>query len=221
MAVAGPFGTYTQFGFDARLAYWSGAVGLAFMAGLTSVSAIQLCCGARPGWQRHLLIITLFTLIYLPFQRSLEVIFHGELMALSQTVMVIAMLPVAVGLVRHFWLPPVDDLSVSDPEPVQPRLLDRLPPEMRGEILHLSVRDHYVEVLTDKGASSILMRFSDAMAETAGVVGLQVHRSHWVAEAAIAGGGRRAGKAYLTLAGGREVPVSRGFLAEVVARGYL
>lgn len=98
-----------------------------------------------------------------------------------------------------------------------PKILDRLPKDMRGPLSHMSMADHYVEVHTDKGRSLILMRLSDAIAETEGVDGLQIHRSHWVAHAAISAIGRVDNRLVVQLATGQSLPVSRTYLAAVRA----
>jgi DNA-binding LytR/AlgR family response regulator len=97
-------------------------------------------------------------------------------------------------------------------------LLRRLKPENRGHLQHLSVEDHYTLVKTSRGKELILLRFSDALAETGTTAGLQVHRSHWVADDFVASLKRANGKLSLVLADGSEIPVSRPYAAEVRAR---
>lgn len=99
-----------------------------------------------------------------------------------------------------------------------PPLLSRLKPENRGRLQHLSVEDHYTLVTTSRGRELILLRFSDAIRETAGMAGLQVHRSHWVADDFVSALNRENGKLSLALADGSEIPVSRTYAAEVRAR---
>ena len=60
-----------------------------------------------------------------------------------------------------------------------------MPLPQRGGLLALSVEDHYVDIVTDKGKTLVLMRLADAMKETGSVAGLQIHRSHWVARGAV------------------------------------
>jgi len=113
------------------------------------------------------------------------------------------------------------------PEPEAPapavrpgeRLLRRLLPEKRGTVLYMSMQDHYVEVVTDKGSELGLMRFSDAMEELDGADGLQIHRSHWVSREAIAGWRREKGKLVLEMPDGAELPVSRSYAKAVRAAG--
>ena len=115
------------------------------------------------------------------------------------------------------YLRPAADVETGPSEPA-PRLLDRLPVGRRGTLIRLSVRDHYVDVVTAQGDTTILMRFGDDLAEHAGAAALQDHRSHWVAEDAVTRSIRRKGRVILILADGTEVPVSRSFLPEVEAR---
>ncbi|MGR3467999.1 MAG: LytTR family DNA-binding domain-containing protein [Shimia sp.] len=102
-----------------------------------------------------------------------------------------------------------------------PSILDRLPFERRGRLLALSVEDHYVRIRTTKGEEMVLMRLGDAMRETAPVKGLQVHRSHWVAQEAIAAVRRDGSAGTLTLTDGHEVPVSRANLPKLREAGFL
>ncbi|XUU59735.1 LytTR family DNA-binding domain-containing protein [Erythrobacter sp. HA6-11] len=89
-------------------------------------------------------------------------------------------------------------------------LMERLPPALQSAKLHAIEADgHYIRVHTDLGSEMVLMRLGDAIAETGGVQGAQVHRSWWVARDAVARDTRKDGKVVLELAGGQEVPVSR------------
>ena len=109
----------------------------------------------------------------------------------------------------------------TPPAPEVPRLLLRLDPALRGELIGISVRDHYVDVQTTVGTSTLLMRFSDAMAEAAPVEGAQVHRSHWVAWNKVTGVARRGAKLDLLLGPYGSVPVSRNHRDKVDARGLI
>ena len=63
------------------------------------------------------------------------------------------------------------------------------------------------------------MRLADAIREAEPVEGLQIHRSHWVAIAAVARAVRRDGKLFLELTNGLRLPVSRGAQPAVKAAG--
>lgn len=91
-------------------------------------------------------------------------------------------------------------------------VLERLAPGLRGaRLMALQSEGHYVRVHTDLGSELVLVRLRDAMAETAPVEGMQVHRSWWVARQGFAREVRLNGKLALELEGGLTVPVSRSF----------
>lgn len=77
--------------------------------------------------------------------------------------------------------------------------------------------DHYVEVTTQKGSALVLLRLADAIAETRGIDGLQIHRSHWVARDAVKALKRVEGRPMIETTSGALLPVSRSFLAPVRA----
>lgn len=105
--------------------------------------------------------------------------------------------------------------------PQPPRFLTRLPPHLGTDLLALEMEDHYVRAHTALGSTLILMRMRDAVAELDGIAGLQVHRSWWVARAALAEAVRDGREARLTLINGLAVPVSRTNLAAVRDAGWL
>lgn len=117
-------------------------------------------------------------------------------------------------------------LSLAEPAaPAAPTgpapILGRLPAEKRGPLKALSVEDHYTRVTTTKGEHLVLMRLSDAIREVGDTDGAQVHRSHWVAFAAIASARRDKDRAILTLDTGTDIPVSRANVAKVKDAGFL
>ena len=96
------------------------------------------------------------------------------------------------------------------------RFLDRLPAKLGQDVVYLSVSGHYVNAVTSQGSGVILMRFADAVAELGGM-GMQVHRSHWVAHDHITAVYRRDERTFVRVTGGHEVPVSRSHLSAVRA----
>ena len=92
-----------------------------------------------------------------------------------------------------------------------PAILRRLPPTKRGRLIRISVRDNYVDVVTDRGRSLVLMRLTDAIAETQPEPGLRVHRSHWVSFHGVVGCVRGNGRLFLLARDGTRVPVSRSY----------
>lgn len=135
---------------------------------------------------------------------------------------------------RAVILPPPVAAPVAAPVPTQaaeaarmpeaaslPRIVMRLEPALRGPLVALSVRDHYVEVQTLAGRGSLLMRLGDAVEEVGAVEGAQVHRSHWVAWDQVADVTRAEGKVTLVMAAGPEIPVSRNNRARLAERGLM
>jgi len=109
-------------------------------------------------------------------------------------------------------------LAPSAEERAEVPLLRRMKPENRGPILHMTVADHYTEVTTSRGRELILLRFSDALEEIGDTPGLQVHRSHFVADAHMARLLRAEGRLAVVLKDGTEIPVSRSRVEAVRSR---
>lgn len=104
--------------------------------------------------------------------------------------------------------------SVAIIEPTADALQERLPLHLRGLVLCLQMEDHYVRIHTDRGSAMVLMRMGDAVAAL-GERGLRVHRSWWVAHAAVKAGGRAGRTLRIELHNGLMVPVSKPY-AEAV-----
>jgi hypothetical protein len=104
----------------------------------------------------------------------------------------------------------------ADSQPSLALLLRRLPPGVGRDILCLKAQEHYTEVVTGQGSALVYMRFSDAVALAAtGIDGVQIHRSYWVAYAAMAGFDRTDGRIFTRLINGDTLPVSRTYQARV------
>ncbi|WP_281279575.1 LytTR family DNA-binding domain-containing protein [Pararhodobacter zhoushanensis] len=95
----------------------------------------------------------------------------------------------------------------------------RLRLDKRFRLISLSIQDHSVEAVTLRGRDLRLMRLSDAIAETGGDGGSQVHRSHWVALDQGRAERREGTRGLLTLSDGHEIPVSRTYAAAAKAAG--
>ena len=109
-------------------------------------------------------------------------------------------------------------LSEVAEERAEVLLLRRLKPENRGPVLHMTVADHYTEVTTSRGRELVLLRFSDALEELGATAGLQVHRSHFVADIHVDRLLRAEGRLAILMKDGREIPVSRSRTEAVRSR---
>jgi hypothetical protein len=88
-------------------------------------------------------------------------------------------------------------------------------------VLCLRMEDHYVRIHTASGSRLVHGTLSQAMAALAGVEGLQVHRSWWVARAAVRRPVWDGRNLRLELTNGLSVPVSRSAVAKLRTAGWL
>ena len=218
LGLSGPFHTLSTLPLLPRVAYWATIVVVTYGTGyyisrLTTPRLQHLPVPLRVVATAFLIAcaVTVFLLLFnlgvgLAPDTPME-LFGGFLAILA-----ICLVIEGIGTVAH--------VTRHSPVPT-PAILDRLPLEKRGPLIALSVRDHYVDVITTRGREMLLMRLGDAIRETQGVEGLQVHRSHWVARAHIAKVRRRGDTATLTLHDNTEIPVSRSGLKAVQDAGLL
>lgn len=96
-----------------------------------------------------------------------------------------------------------------------PLFLSKLPIGKQGRLYALTSELHYVRVYTEHGDDLVLMRFSDAIEQSSGIDGLQIHRSHWIATEAVKQVSNSGGGLRITLANDLELPVSRSFQGAV------
>jgi DNA-binding LytR/AlgR family response regulator len=234
LAVLGPFGTYTDLSVPVRYAYWVGLVLAGYLGILLSAHALA---ALRPGLGRRwaLAVVTLVSAI----PTSLAVAWVESLTRLARPVPLsvfprvyacVALIQLALVLFLTRLQPSLSALLLmrGEPEapavqlaapetPAPPAFFKRIPSHLGSELLALEAEDHYLRVITAAGSDLILMRMSDALAELGHGIGLQVHRSWWVAHAAIAAVNRNNGRTALLLKNGLEVPVSRTYLSAVRA----
>lgn len=102
-----------------------------------------------------------------------------------------------------------------------PLFQDKLGPHLRrAAILAARAEDHYVRLYTTEGEALLLLRFSDALDALSACDGVRVHRSWWVARAAIETARWRRGRGELTLSIGSTVPVSRSYASQLRKNGW-
>lgn len=243
--VASPFGT-EHFPLTGRVAFWPITIGLGVLVGGCLRVVVRDCWGLRSFWPEAPLIAVLAALGLTPLFLALARAVAGpEQHVPSPPAMTgyIFIMSIITSTLRHAlaatWpgmpvtatpgagaAPP--EPALTDPVPADPappgrdaaaRLMARLSPELRAPLIRLQMRDHYVEVFTQAGSETVLLRMADAICAAEGVEGLQVHRSHWVALQAIRGLMRAQGKVSLALRDGTQIPVSRGNAPAVLALG--
>lgn len=226
VALAGPFGTYAEMRPPGRLLYWTCIFGLAIAVARLCRRIVRPFLAGLRFWTRGVIVSAVFASVFAPMARLLhdQVVSGADVRPVPVlTVWIVIFLTSIVetalwSVTRQAEVPQRIEAEVAVTVPAS-RLLSRLDPELRGELRSLSVRDHYVVVTTDRGQGNLLLRFADALDELGGVEGLRVHRSHWVAQKALDRVEREAGRIFLRLKDGRQIPVSRSYREAVLALG--
>jgi hypothetical protein len=223
LGLAGPFGSFASLDVLPRLVYWLATVFLTYCFGFgSSMLSDRLWGQGRPFWARLLimsvpagvgatLIVTVLNFIAFggsEFEWIAVLILLGQCFAVALGVEAVVLLAE-----RREGTP-----AVPAP-PAAPAILDRVPPQQRGQLIALVVEDHYVDIVTERGKTLVLMRLADAIREAGPTAGLQIHRSHWVATGAVVKTHRSEGKVVLELNNGMRLPVSRGYLPAVKDAG--
>lgn len=225
----GPFGTFFNDSVGMRIAYWV-AMMVAGFAVYTPLMALALSFGARLGqpvwfvlplavlviaapmsWLSAMAVVRLWPWVG-PHMRPID--WYGEAVVIGLP------LSALINWSRSAFpaSPPRSAPAVVARE--DGGLLDRLPPRLGRNLLCLQMEDHYVRAHTDQGSDLILLPLKAALAELE-VEGLQVHRSWWVARAAVVGAIHEGRNLRLRLSNGLEPPVSRASIAALRQAGWL
>ena len=235
LALSGPFGTFQSFNLGQRFGYWAVMVVASYLTGqAASTFFLELLRGQiSQRWPRVIvagllasLPVTIVVMVvngvayqHVDIQSSLMIWLYTIIVTLAVVVMFVTLSEVmagapaaAPGVTASATVAETSQPAAALPPSPQPAILDRVPLRQRSRLIALIVEDHYVDIVTDKGRTLVLMRLADAIREAAPVPGLQVHRSHWVAFDAVVRAQRSEGKVMLELSNGMRLPVSRGFL---------
>lgn len=222
--IAGPFGTLEAMPLATRACYWPLLIAIGIAIGAFLRVTLQQRLGLRSYAAEAPALALFATLLLTPPFWLITCHLAGPSVTPSwgNMALYIFFVSIATSTLRHALaamphVPLMETPPEAEPDPPGPRLLARLEPTLRAPLVRMQVRDHYVDVVTDAGSDSLLLRLADAIAETEGEPGLQVHRSHWVALRAVVALHRGRGKVVLRMRDGAVVPVSRTYLAEVEA----
>ena len=237
LAWLGPFDTWGRLSLPDRVAFWTLATSVNWLFGLVLGSAAGLAFerrgilawAAAVGGGSAVAAVPGTAVVWLLVAAFMDHRMTGfaEIASLySQVIVIHLVLNALVTWLIYEKKRGPDTMSEADsPHPAvgapSVPFLARLPERLGRNLLHLHMQDHYVEVHTDQGSDLLLLRFRDALRELDGLDGAQVHRSHWVARAAVAGVERRSGRIALRLVNGNRVPVSRSFAPALRDRGWL
>lgn len=214
LTIAGPFGTYDKLSVFERAQYW----GLIVILAIVIVTVVKIVVGSvlpkLSYWQNGALVSIIFTVFYSPILVVLAhtMAGHTHTHFFPTWMSFLIVFGVAMAIVQIRYLLQTQESAETA------RLFDRFTNKSVKQVYRVSVRDHYVDVFTDRGTEKLLMRFSDAVAELDGIRGNQVHRSHWVACDAMVRLDRNNGKYLLVLKDGSKIPVSKSHREKVEAR---
>ena len=224
MALASPFGT-DHGAFELRLAYWIGlmATGTA-VSNVVARVAVRLDLYERRPWVWALLVgLAITPPMTVAVWAASGVAFVGHLSPALLPDYLPPVLMVCLAMLALTVLSqgvPHQTHAAPQGAPV-PAFLKRLPPKLQGAELHaVQAEDHYLRLHTSAGQDIILMRLADALSELDGLEGARVHRSWWVARAAVIAVERGEGRAAFTLKSGAVAPVSRTFARALREAGW-
>lgn len=220
LTLTGPFGTYDGFPLPQRGIYWVTAVAVSLVIGIGVEVAVNHAWPDLGPWTETLVVSSLFTSLFTP-PLFLFTVYFAEDSSFVLSPFLVALVVFTVPFVHRaleqlVYIGSKSKTNEAEEEPVPPaRLLRRIGNDEATKVWRMTVRDHYVDVYTDAGKHSLLMRFSDAIDELEGIEGLRVHRSHWVATEAIGSVERDSGRIFIRLLSGDTVPVSRAYHKQV------
>lgn len=92
---------------------------------------------------------------------------------------------------------------------------DSLSPPLTGSLIRAEAQEHYVKLVSAEETRMVLYRFSDVLRELPETLGMQVHRSHWIAKDAIKDVYKKGGNTRIVTRDGSEIPVSRRYVSHV------
>ena len=236
----GPFGTFNGGPVELRLAYWVANAWVGFIV-LSMTVRLSIRASTRldlPVWFALAMGVAIGAL---PI--SIEVAYfgawmwppnHGQVSPLFQQYGQVLVISEPLAFAYYFLADRGRRGTVWRAQPARSAppavvrgaapggyLLDRLPARLGRDLLCLKMEDHYVRAHTAKGSDLVLMPMKDAIAELAGVEGMQVHRSWWVAKAAVVQAVSEGRNISLRLSNGLDAPVSRASVARLRAAGWL
>ncbi len=223
-AFIGPFGTFSQLTFMPRLVFWSIAIlggGILFWTIIQSVINFKQL-QRFPKFMRLMLGAFLaafpgtFLILFDKLMFMAEPITLQRMPWIWFTVFIISIAIGALHTFTHFGKSlsqnkahkvELDALHIKTDAGIL-TFLERLPADIGSDLVSLSMQDHYMEVVTLEGTTTLHMKLADALEELKNYPGLRVHRSHWVAESEVQTLKRQGRNSIALLKDGRTLPVS-------------
>lgn len=212
LAFLGPFGTYEDLGRVERGAYW---IGLTVLMWLQTVAAFEAVRRFAPTAWTPLAAQAALAALAGAVPTTFEVAWAEGVLRLGGVLTPRSLLETygyvaVISLALFLPLRLLRLRGAAAPQSAAEVDVDeRLSPELARAVA-LAAEDHYLRVYTETGERLIHHRFSQAV-KSLGAAGVQVHRSWWVAKAAVERAERTGDRYVLVLKTGLRVPVSRTF----------
>ena len=222
VAFAGPFGTFSAESFLWRLGYWGSAIACAIIFGLVFGAFWRDVLRERADWKQDvataLSMALTFGALVVWTNRRLSGLAPAETMATGVTLG--AVFVISYGVIAALRV--VETFEQDSAGCARDRLLARIDAPKSARLARISSDNHHIRIMTLDGAEHrILMRMRDAVQEVDVEPGLWVHRSHWVANAAIVEVSRDGTREILTLTCGSEIPVGPKYRDNLIHAGVI
>jgi hypothetical protein len=223
LGVIGPFGSYANDSVASRIlhfvvCFWVGTLifGLAHrlaVAGARRIGAplwLALVAAAIVGCGVLSIFVGWLAVSLWPFLagKLSPLDWFAQCLLLSGPVLLYML--VREGVVRLPGRPPPVEVTPATAEP-----------PLAGEVLCLQMEDHYVRIHGPLGSRLVAGPFDRVIASLSDVEGLRVHRSWWVARAAVEAAQIDGRNLRLKLSNGLSAPVARASVATLRAAGWL
>jgi hypothetical protein len=224
LGLLGPFGSFLNGGLWGRLVYWTGMAWLGFA--LCGGGVWLIVSRLRAPLAIWAALVTLIVVMSIPLGAVSWFAAHAlwpplnGLPRLTPAVWYVESLIVTAPQVMLFAV-----LALRRRDAGRSALLSAPSPGLLGvaavQVLCLQMEDHYVRVHAAGASRLVLATLAQAIASLGRTPGLHVHRSWWVADAAVAGALRDGRNLRLVLTNGLKVPVARAKVAAARERGWL
>ncbi|KQY28897.1 hypothetical protein ASD38_14745 [Caulobacter sp. Root487D2Y] len=224
LGVVGPYGSFFNGPLGVRLAYWIGVIWIS-TAIFGVIVRLSLAAGRRlgmPPWFMAGVAALLGAAVQAVIVAWIAVALWPQLASFTPLIWYSQCLAISIPLVSAYLLMrprlqgPVGEPAVATP-------ITRSGPAGEAEagpVLCLRMEDHYVRVHTLNGSRLVAGPFERVIAGMT-QEGMRVHRSWWVARAAVTGVVADGRNLRLTLRGDLTAPVSRASVAKLREAGWL
>lgn len=224
LGVLGPYGSFFNGPLGIRVAYW---IGVTWIGTAVFGVAVRLAleAGRRaglPAWFMAAVAALLGAAVQAAIVAQVAVALWPHLRDFTPFIWYSQCLAISIPLVVAYLLVR-PRLSGAAGEPAIPIRTERSEPVVEteaGSVLCLRMEDHYVRVHTLHGSRLVAGPFERVIAGM-GQEGMRVHRSWWVARAAVTGVVADGRNLRLTLRGDLTAPVSRASVAKLRETGWL